>query len=343
MIGGGNTLGRFMARLGMDESDYTRGIINAAGMSRVFGDTFATFVTNPLLGSIDILKNVGSWLVRNSVDTLAYAEAIERLSQQTGASQPLLVALQKQLELAGFDKERARQAFLVFNKFIDDVNKGGPLANDVLSQLRINLDETSGFDQIFRVIIERLSQIEDPATKAGIAMKLFGEEAGHDVINAIGGGNAAIDEMIDRYERLGFITDNYSTNQLATLNTNLGIAQQAIDGIKLNFIRELLVGINDDLDLTNDGIVKITESINEKAGPAANDIGTILSGLGGTLEVIAKAIETIQAAGEEVFTLWYRLDDWSGDFFDPGPDAQVRAAQARNRELGQEYLAEMGP
>lgn len=343
MIGGGNTLGRFMARLGMDESDYTRGIINAAGMSRVFGDTFATFVTNPLLGSIDILKNVGGWLVRNSQETLAYAETIERLSQQTGASEPLLIALQKRLEIAGFTAERARQSFLVFNKFIADYVNDGPIANDVLRQMNVNLEGLSGFDSMFRAMVQGLSEIEDPAIKASIAMKLFGEEAGHDVINAIGGGNDAIDEMIDQYRRLGFVTDRVSNTQLAGMNTNLGLVQQAIEGIKFNFIREFLLGINDELVVTNDGIINIAESMNSELGPAARELGT-------SLEIVLEILKKInglakfgQSVREELYFQYFRADDAVTEFFAPGPDAQTRAAQARNRERGQEYLDEMGP
>lgn len=342
MISVGQTLGNFQARLGLDSKDYAKGMINAEAASRVFGNSFTAFVSNPLLGSIEIFKNVGQAAISGSVEILGYAESIERLSQQTGASEPLLIALQKRLEIAGFSAERARQSFLVFNKFIADYNNQGPLANEVLRQTGVELDGLTRFDDVFRAMIEGLSQIENPALKASVAMRLFGEEAGHDVINAIGGGNAAIDEMIDQYTRLGFVINSRTNTQLASMNTHLGFAQQAIEGIKFNTIREFLLGINDDLELTDENIVRIAEQINSQLGPAANDVGIVLESLAGTLHVIAESIKAIQSVGTDVFTTFYAI----GDYFDrvtaPGPDAETREATRRNRQRYKQQVEEFG-
>ena len=346
MIGAGAVLGSFQAKLGLDSTDYAKGMINAESVSRIFGQSFATFVSNPLLGSIQIFKNLGSAVITGSVQMLAYAESIERLSQQTGASEPLLIGLQKQLELAGFSAERARQSFLVFNKFIADYNNDGPLANQILSQMGINLNGLTGFDDIFRAMIERLSQIEDPAMKASIAMKLFGEEAGHDTINAIGGGNAAIDEMIDRYTRLGFIIDRGANSKLASLNTNIGLVSQAIDGVKTNAIREFLFGVTGDLDLTNEKVVKLADSINKELGPASRAAGEYTSnmalGLGEVLRAINPLIDELSkplavalnaADNDNVITL-NGVRSRTPDMVHP----ERAASFQRNRDRGQEYL-----
>ena len=321
-------------------------MINAESVSRIFGQSFATFVSNPLLGSIQIFKNLGSAVITGSVQVLEYAESIERLSQQTGASEPLLIALQKQLELAGFSAERARQSFLVFNKFIADYNNNGPLANQVLSQMGINLDGLTGFDDIFRVMIERLSQIHDPATKASIAMKLFGEEAGHDTINAIGGGNAAIDEMIERYTKLGFVIDRGANTQLAALNTNMGLVNQAIEGVKMNAIREFLFGVTGDLALTNEGVVKLADSINNELGPASREIGEytsswligfsevikVVNDLNDGLSVLLAPI--VNAADNDNMITLGGVRSQTPDMLHP----ERAASFQRNRQRGQEYL-----
>jgi len=343
MIGGGNILGKFNAKLGLDEKDYARGMINAQSANRVFGETFTSFVSNPLLGSIQILKNVGGALVRNSQEALEYAESIERLSQQTGASEGMLIALQKRLEIAGFSSQRAAQGMSFFNKFIEDYNSGGKLTNELVQQLGVNLDGLQGTDELFRAIVEGINTIPDAATRSAIAMQIFGRMGGPELINAIGGGNAAIDEMIAQYTRLGFVVDGQVNNKLATLNTNLGIMQQAIEGVKANLVRELILAFTDTAEISDDSIIQLAESINSKLGPAARDFSVILEALLGLLQGIATTISTIQSYGEEVFYQYFRLDDWAEDFFAPGPDAQTRAAQERNRERGQEYLQEMVP
>lgn len=298
MIGGGNTLGRFMARLGMDESDYTRGIINAAGMSRVFGDTFATFVSNPLLGSINIMKNVGGWLVRNSQETLAYAETIERLSQQTGASERLLISLQKRLEIAGFSSERAGQGMAFFNKFIEDYNRGGKLTNDLVAQLGVNLDELEGTDARFAAIVDAISRLPDPATRSAIAMQIFGRMGGPELINAIGGGSEAIDEMIDQYTRLGFVIDRDANTQLAALNTNLGFLEQSIEGIKTNFLNEFLIGVATNAESSNESVVELSATINAELTPAARQLGSALGELVSNLREIGEFADDARKIGD---------------------------------------------
>lgn len=344
MIDAGAVLGSFQAKLGLDATDYAKGMINAEASSRIFGQTFTAFVSNPLLGSIDLLKNVGRAVIQGSQEILGYAESIERMSQVTGASEPLLIALQKRLEIAGFSAERARQSFLVFMKFIADYNNDGPLANEVLRQLGMNLDGISGFDETFRAIIERLSQIEDPAMKAMIAMKLFGEEAGHDVINAIGGGNAAIDEMIEQYTRLGFVIDRRTNTQLAAMNTHLGFLQQAVDGVRTNAIREFLIGVNGDLEVTDESIVSIANRLNSELGPAARSFGEWAIP---TLEALATVLELANRGSDALADIfgWVLVASERGSVLNTDGTISRSApppteAQLRNRERGQQYLIE---
>ncbi|MBO6740251.1 MAG: hypothetical protein JJ916_10360 [Phycisphaerales bacterium] len=347
MIGGGNILGRFNARLGLDEKDYARGMINAQAANRIFGQTFTSFVSNPLLGSIQILKNVGGYLVRNSQETLAYAETIERLSQQTGASEGLLIALQKRLEVAGFTAERASQGMTFFNKFIEDYNSGGKLTNELVQQLGVSLNGLEGTDARFSAIVDALSKLPDPATRSAIAMQIFGRMGGPELINAIGGGSEAIAKMIDQYVRLGYVVDRNANSKLAALNTNLGIMQQAIDGVQASVVRELILAFTDTAEISDESIINLAASINEKLGPAARDFKVILEALLGVLEAVATTVGSIQNVGEEVFYNYFVASDRVESFVqstDISPEARrIRAAQDRNRERGQEYLAEMGP
>lgn len=347
MIGIGQTLGNFQARLGMDESDYTRGIINAEGVSRVFGNTFATFISNPLLGSIDIMRRVAGAAITMSQSILEDAESVERLSQQTGASEPLLIALAKRLEIAGFNAERRRQSFLFFNKFIADYVNDGPIANEILRQLGVNLEGLRGFDQIFRAILDGLFGIEDQATRAALAARLFGEEAGHDLINAIGGGNEAIDEMIDTYRRLGFVIDRGPNSQLAAMNTNLGFVQQAIEGVQRNLLIEFMLGVSDNSQLTNESIIRLAETLNEDLGPAFNSMGELviplINGLSKVVDLanrasdlLGSAFGAVIAASEENYILG------TDGNFRVQPPRQTEATR-RNRERGLEYLEELGP
>lgn len=295
MIGSGAILGSFQAKLGLDSTDYAKGMINAESVSRIFGNSFATFVSNPLLGSIGILKNVGRAMITSSLQVLEYSESIERLSQQTGASEALLIALQKRLEIAGFSAERAAQGMAFFNKFVAEYKTGGKAANELVAQLGADLRSLEGTDQIFNAMVEAVSRVEDPALKAQAAMLLFGRMGGPELINAIGGGSAAIDEMIDQYTRLGFVIDHEANSKIASLNTNLGFAQQAMDGVRNSLIIEFLLGFSGTADLSNESVVQLAESLNGELAPAMRETGQTLADLLGPL---AKALEIVRELRE---------------------------------------------
>lgn len=344
MISAGATLGNFQAKLGLDSTDYAKGMINADSVSRIFGQSFATFVSNPLLGSIGIMKDVGRAMISGSIEILGTAEAVQRLSQISGASEPLLIALTKRLEIAGFNAERARQGFLGLNKFMADFNNGGAASAAVLDQMGLSFDGLSGSDEIFRAVIESLSQIQSPATKAGLAARFFGEEAGPELINAISGGNDAINQMIDEYTRLGFVIDGTSNDKLAGMNTNLGFMQQAIEGITNNLLIEFLSGIADNADLGAGGIVKMAEAINESLGPAARDFGEILTIILPIISRIVSLVGRFQDGAEDIFTSIFVANDKAkaalaqvDELFDPN-----NPAQKRNRERFQEAMEEFG-
>lgn len=296
MIGSGSTLARFQAKLGLDSTDYAKGMINAESVSRIFGNSFSTFVSNPLLGSIGILKNVSKAFVAGSTRVLAYAEDIERLSQQTGVSEGLLIALEKRLEIAGFSAERAAQSMAFFNKFISDYNRGGKATNDLVNELGVNLDGLSGTDELFTAFVESISKIEDPAEKSAAAMQLFGRMGGPELINAIGGGSDAIDEMVDQYTQLGFVVNRKANSSMAGLNTTLGFTQQAIEGVQNNFIVEFLLGLSGTADLSNESIITMTESLNSGLTPAAHQLGEKLGFLLDKLESIQKIAGNLDKA-----------------------------------------------
>jgi hypothetical protein len=345
MIGSGAVLGNFQARLGLDSTDYAKGMINAESVSRIFGNSFATFVSNPLLGSIGIMKNVGKAFIAGSVEVLGYAESIERLSQQTGASEGLLIALQKRLEIAGFSAERAAQGMSFFNKFIADYNQGGKATNDLVAELGVSLDGIKGTDQLFAAMVEAVSRVEDPAMKASAAMQLFGRMGGPELINAIGGGNAAIDEMIDQYTRLGFVIDGDTNTQLAAMNTNLGFMQQAMEGVSNTLFVEFLTGLSDNADLGVDGIINMAEAIRNNLGPAANDFGEIMAIILPIISEILSLVKGFQDHAEDIFTEIFVANNKAkaalGEV-DQFLDFETRSAQKRNRELAAQVQEEHG-
>ncbi|MCL4221048.1 MAG: hypothetical protein KJZ65_06735 [Phycisphaerales bacterium] len=295
MIGAGFVLGTFSARLGLDTSQYSAGIINADTMNRVFGQSFSAFVANPLLGSIDLIKKVGAGFLDLSNTILGNAEAVQRLSQQTGASVEVIQALEKRLDIAGFAAERARQALI-------KLNQQAGMGSKVFEQLGIDPAQARSIDSLLGQVLDGLTAVEDQTTRTALAMQLFGEEAGPQLLNAVGGGSEALRAMIAEYRDLGLVINQSGIQTLANFNTTIGYSKQAIDGLKQTAVAGFLKGFAGEFDTGTGSIREFTGELTQRLGPAAENFGTKLGSAVGNLDEVIDKIDRLVTAMEPLIT-----------------------------------------
>lgn len=280
MIGAGAVLGQFTAKLGLDSTSYTRGIINAEGMNRVFGQSFTQFVTNPLLGSIGLMKNVGVAVAGAAAKHLELAETLQRVGQQTGVSEQFLISLIKRLEVAGYSGDIASRSMATFGKNILEMHsKGSGPLKEVADLLGIQINAGDSLESTMGRLLDRINQLPTEFQRSAAAGKVFGEEMGPKLLNAIGGGSDAMAKMQREAVQLGYIVDRTANDNLADMNTQLGYLKLAAEGIKFNALRQLIIGFAGEADRTTDGILDITAGINQDLGPAMRDIGELLRDL----------------------------------------------------------------
>lgn len=343
MIGSGATLGRFTARLGMDSSGYAKGMLTANAMSHVFGTTFAAFVANPLLGGVALFQGIatgaitaGKAMVKFASETLEGAEAIERLSQQTGVSVELLQSLQKRLEIAGFDAEKAGTGLKVFTRTIAEARQEGSPFAAILDELNVNFRDMDSLDAVFNGVMEGLYGIEDAGRRAYLASKLLGEEDSFSIVNAIGGGSAAVKDMLDQYRRMGAILDRDVIASFAEMNTHLGITKQSIDAIKQNAMNEFLIGLAGGIDLTDDKIIGIAESINAQLAPSMRELGR-------TVPPLVEDLVPLVSVLTDLLDLVLRLTDKFGDFETGGAAFLDKLVPGQPFRSGQEFFGTSSP
>ena len=285
-VGAATILGSFSAKLGMDTQDYTRGVINAEGVTRVFGETFSTFISNPLLGSIDLLKKVGGAFLGYSQEILGASEAVQRLSQVTGASAELIQALQQRLDLAGHGAEKAELALV---KLADAAARGNP----TFEKIGVNLENIGSTDQLLDATVEALFNMTSEGERTSAAMALMGQRAGPALVNAIGGGSDALRQMTQEATDLGLVLNTDTINTLANFNTTVGFGQQAIEGLKRTAVSNFLAGFAGEFDTGTASIQETVGAINDRLGPAAQQAGRDFANLVGNLDDLVDRIDKL--------------------------------------------------
>jgi hypothetical protein len=278
-VGVATILGSFAARLGLDTNEYAKGVLGAQAMNAAFGQSFANFVTNPLLGSIDLFKKVAGGAIGLGKEVLADAEAVYRLGQQTGATTELLQALATRMEVAGFSGEQAAKGLLVLGKNMAEARaNGGPL-KVLFDQLGVSLDPGQPLNEGLAQLLDGLYALSDPAERSAIAMKLLGEEAGPRLVNAIGGGRRELQQMIEEGRRFGAVWGDEAVKALADANTALGYTDTAIANIQRRMAVAFLRGALGEIDTGTDGVLNLSEALNSELIPALEDAGRLTANL----------------------------------------------------------------
>lgn len=292
MIAAQTIVGSFGARLGLDTSDYARGIINAEGFNRIFGASFATFVSSPLLGSIGILKDVGSAFIKTSSEVLGNAESLARLADQTGINIELLQALQGRLELAGFSADSAGTGMLRFSDTLGRARSQGGRALEVFEQLGVDIDRLDD-TEAFVATIDQLSKMDDVATRNALTFELLGRRAGPDLVNAIGGGADAVRRLIQEQRALAGVVDGETVVALANLNTTVGTLDQLVNNLGPRLIGEFIAGIASESDTGQQAVEKLGQSLQDDLIPRFREAGEATGEWIGTVDELIAKIEQL--------------------------------------------------
>lgn len=310
MIGVGQTLGKFVAKLGLDSTGYEAGIGRGVSANKLFGSSFSQFVTGSLVAGTAAIAAAAGTVAYLSAKQIDAAETLQRLSQQTGASEQLILSLQKRLEVAGFAAERGSQGFKAFSQRLIDLKNGtGPLKELADSQ-GVIINQSASMDQLFAQTLDLIQRLPSEYLRSATAARIFGEEAGPELINAIGGGSAAIATMIAETKALGFRIDRTSNDSLAGMNTQLGYFKQAIEGIKFNALQSFLTGLAGGSDGSVDGILRISNSINNELSPALENAGAQSQRLlSASAEALPNIITFVSALVEGINGITEALDN----------------------------------
>jgi hypothetical protein len=147
-------------------------------------------VVTPLIGAAKVFSDMGGDLAD--------------MSQRTGVSVEALSELGFAAEQSGSDMETLENSLRKMQKQITEAASGSQSATDALGKLGLTVAELSGLspDQQLKRIGDRLSGIEDPATKAAVAMEIFGK-SGTKLLPLFAGGARGIEELQQQARQLG--------------------------------------------------------------------------------------------------------------------------------------------
>ena len=192
--------------------------------------TFATF-------GLIISGGAFVGLVKGAIDS---ADAFGKMSDQTGIAANTLQAYVNAGKLAGISQETIDKGLRRLAQSMREADQGVATYKDSFDALGISVRTVDGEfktnQQVLGEIADRFANMENGATKAAIAMEIFGR-SGASLINLLNGGAASLEEF--NYE----VSENFAQNA-EFFNDQIAVLGIRFDGFRKQLTDALLPALN---------------------------------------------------------------------------------------------------
>jgi len=192
--------GRAFVELFADDSKLVRGLRAAQRKLKRFGSNVrALGLKMAGIGSAVLAPLAASAKVFSS-----YGDQVAKMAKRTGLSAEALSEMQFVASQTGTNFESLEMGFRRMQRSIYDAGRGLSTATDALSDLGLAFSDLDGLspEEQFKLLADRISQVEDPTRKAAIAMTLFGR-TGTNLLPMFAQGAQGIEELQQEARRLG--------------------------------------------------------------------------------------------------------------------------------------------
>lgn len=228
-------LGSIRAKMGLDESNFTRGMLNAQAASKIFGQNVVNFVNNPLLGMVNILSSAVRGTAAAIKETASLDQAYLRASQRLGIATRTVSGLTMAYRDQGLQAEEVEKQLGKLSIKVGEAAAGNQAAIDLFDRLGVSTTDAAGkvkgLDEIFRDVSDGLAGLNNQQQKIAIGQLLFGETF-LKVARIIGEGSDAIERYIEKAERFGFVVSNPMATSADKLAGTLGDLHFLLEGLR---------------------------------------------------------------------------------------------------------------
>lgn len=192
--------------------------------------TFATF---------GLLISGGAFvgLVKGAIDS---ADSFGKMADQTGIAANTLQAYVNAGKLAGVSQETIDKGLRRLAQSMREADQGVATYSDSFNALGISVRDTDGVfktsEQVLGEVADKFATMENGATKAALAMEIFGR-SGASLINLLNGGAASLTEF--NYE----VSENFAQNA-EFFNDQIAVLAIRFDGFRKQLADFLLPTLN---------------------------------------------------------------------------------------------------
>lgn len=245
------------------------------------------------------LGAVGAAFVTNITAAANYADEMGKLAQRAGTTTEAISGLAYAARLSDVDNQTLARGLRELGK---DAAEGG----EKLTTLGISLADASGkaktSEALFLEVSDRLVGIENPAQRAAVAAKIFGDRIGPELLPLLNSGSAGIKGMTDEAARFGRVVSEDAAAKAAEFNDNLtrlragaeGVAQQLAGPMiaSLASTSSYFIKVANDVGIARAALITFGAAVARTLG--VDDVGKLQSQAKANSNAIALTVKQIE-------------------------------------------------
>jgi hypothetical protein len=234
-------------------------------------------------GAVKLAINAVKGVVNEFGDAINLGGQLNDLASRTGETAGNLLILQRSFDNAGSSAEKVGPTINKLQKFMDDAGQGTKLNIETLQRLGLTYDELKGktpTDQM-EIFAKRITAIQDPTERAGLAMKVFGKSGG-ELLPMLQNFSGEIETARSQLGELPNVMDR-SNVAFDTISDNLSVIKTKLRDFAAGFLDRLAPAIE----------FATTMLTRFDAAAAGMKLGDIIRGAGNGISAFTDALKAV--------------------------------------------------
>ena len=240
------------ATLGLDTSEYEKGLDDAEKSSSNFGQKLKTglkVAAGAATAAITTATAATVALTKKFVDvakaTAETGDNIDKQSQKVGFSKKSWQEWNYVLNLAGSSMESATMGIKTMTNQVAQAKKGNDESVAAFKKLGISIKDlkTSSREEIFEKIISGLQKMPESANRAAIANKLLGR-SGQELTPLFNQSAESTKNLIAQANKLGIILDDKAIKSAVNFKDSLTTLKATVSGLKNALMSQFLPSLS---------------------------------------------------------------------------------------------------
>lgn len=158
----------------------------------------------------------------------AYSDEMGKLAQRAGDTTEAVSALAYAARLSDVDNNQLAKGL---RELGNDAASGGKKLRELGIEITDANGQAKSSSALFSEVADRISRIQDPAQRAAVAAKIFGDRIGPELLPLLNNGADGLAKMTAEAQRMGRVVSEEAAKKAEEFNDNLTRLQESVTGL----------------------------------------------------------------------------------------------------------------